>query len=129
MANLDYAFLADYATVDGGRLSAHGMSFTEISTATFPLVRPLYVAGRLRSEIDFEPFQMSIDLNLPGEGPDFEVTSTVDTSMIDHTYNGKCGVLFSFCHIMVIPEPGIVEVKVRIEGNVVRVLKFEVAGD
>ena len=52
MAELDYAFLADYATISEGRLTAVGASFTHVFVPQLPVEISFAVAGRLRVRED-----------------------------------------------------------------------------
>jgi hypothetical protein len=50
VAELDYAYLAEYARVDpGGSLTAVGASYTHVSLATLPTQHLIAVAGRIRA--------------------------------------------------------------------------------
>ena len=50
MLDLDYAFLADYATIQNGTLTAVGASLTSLEVDSLPSVAMFSFAGRLRCD-------------------------------------------------------------------------------
>jgi hypothetical protein len=54
MAELDYAFIAEFAKVEGGKLTAIGASYMQITPPAFPVAHYLSVAGRIRAPEDTE---------------------------------------------------------------------------
>lgn len=64
MADLDYAFLADYAKVERGLLTCVGGSYTHLFVQKLPATHMLYVAGRIRADLDEHP-NLSIAASSP----------------------------------------------------------------
>ena len=126
MAELDYAFVADFASISDGKLSVIGGSFVELTVPAFPSVQPVTVVGRLRAKEDFEPFALTIEFRLP-DGDDFVVTGTIDSKNVDHVYDSKSAVLFCINQGLRFDAPGLVEIDLKIDGEHVRTLKFDVA--
>lgn len=125
MAELDYAFVADYATISDGKLSVIGGSFVELTVPAFPSVQTIAVVGRLRAKEDFEPFTLRIEFRLPGGG-EFVVTGTIESGNVDHVYDGKSAVLFCIDQVLRFDAPGLVEVDLAVDGKHARTLKFDV---
>jgi hypothetical protein len=66
MAELDYAFLADFARVDAnGTLTSVGASFTHVQVQTLPMQRMLSVAGRIRSRRGDPPVALRVSISTP----------------------------------------------------------------
>lgn len=127
MAELDYAFVADYATISDGKLSVIGGSFVELTVPGFPSIQSVAVVGRLRDKEDFEPFTFTIEFRLPGDGSDIVLTGTISSENVDHVYDGKSAVLFCADQVLSFDSPGLVEVNLSVDGGHVRTLKFDVA--
>lgn len=126
MAELDYAFVADYATISDGKLSVIGGSFVELTVPAFPSAQSIAVVGRLRAKEDFEPFALTLEFRLPG-GDEFEVTATIEPRNVDHVYDGKSAVLFCINQGLRFDAQGLVEVNLAVDGRHARTLKFDVA--
>ncbi|MFC0314466.1 DUF6941 family protein [Gordonia phosphorivorans] len=129
MPELDYAFLADYATITDGKITAVGASFIDMKVPSTPFAVSLCVAGRVRADEGFAPFDMALSFDLPGDSPVFTINGTIDSSMTDHVYDGKSAVLFCISQPLAILEPGLVTLTITLNEDVVRVLKFEVITD
>src|SRR5699024_3870914 len=65
MAELDYAFLADYAVVENGRLTAVGASFTHLQVPSLPFQKSLSAALRVRVPAAASTFDLKIELRAP----------------------------------------------------------------
>lgn len=127
MAELDYAFVADYATISDSKLTVIGGSFVELTVPAFPSIQNVAVVGRLRDKEDFEPFTLTIEFRLPDGGSDIVVTGTITSENVDHVYDGKSAVLFCADQVLRFDSPGLVEVHLAVNGEHVRTLKFDVA--
>lgn len=125
MAELDYAFLAEYATVQNGTLTAVGGSFINIR-GQVPFHRSLAVAGRIRASEDTAEFEVSVEFKMPGSDPALQVAGMVTPSVADHAYDGKLAVLFVVNQTIAFAEPGLAVVEIRIDGDHARTLKFDV---
>ena len=122
---LDYAYLADYAAVEGGRLTAVGASFTHVQTATLPVVKMLSVAGRVRTSDDSEGFRLGVMLRSPDGEWALGFDGFVDAAGA-RPYDGKKGVLFALQTSVTLTTAGLYTVDISIEGQPVRTLKFDV---
>ena len=125
MAELDYAFLADYATVHNGTLTAVGASFCELP-GRLPFRKDITVAGRVRARRDTANFHIAVEFETPGEGPVFETSGDVTPEMIDQQYADKVGLLFAVRQELRFTDAGICVVRVSLDGALARTLKFEV---
>lgn len=127
MAELDYAFLADYATVQDGKLTAVGASFVQLR-APLPFVRAVTVAGRIRTPQDGPDIELSAEFVAPGDSPVFRSSTTLTHAVSSQRYADKVGILFVVTQQLRFTEPGLCAVKLRLDGEDVRTLKFEVEG-
>ncbi|OBA83504.1 hypothetical protein A5633_14395 [Mycolicibacterium elephantis] len=125
MAELDYAYLAEYATVQNGTLTAVGASFCEMR-APLPFRRSVTLAGRVRAPRDTAEFEISVDFDPPGDTPVFSTSGLVTPEIVDQRYADKVGLLFAVRQELRFTEPGLCEVRVSLDGELVRTLKFEV---
>lgn len=125
MAELDYAFLAEYAKVEGGTLSALGASYTQIAVARLPSQHLLYVAGRVRAPLGENP-----DLSLTIKSPQgrFELSISFGAPDLSDVrpYDGKVGVLFAANVPIPLIDTGLYQVLLHLDGQQVRRLAFEV---
>lgn len=129
MIELDYAFLADYAVVQEGKLTAVGASFTKIRTPTVPAQMPLSVAGRIRTSLDVTTVGISLKVTPPDGAYHLDAHMALEQSVGAQAYaKNKAGVLFSVQLNLPITSFGLYVVSLDLEGSpdVDRVLKFEV---
>lgn len=126
LPNLDYAFLADYAKVEGnGTLTSVGASFTRISATTVPVGQLMSVAGRVRVAEAAPPCPLSIIFAGPGGSPEITVEMTVSPESAV-PYQGRVGVLFAVNTVVPIMVYGLHNVMVALDGQEVRRLSYEV---
>ena len=125
MAELDYAFLADYATVQDGKLTAVGASFVQLR-APLPFVRAVTVAGRIRTPKHTPDVELSAEFETPGDTPVFRSSTTLSHAVSSQRYADKVGILFVVTQQLRFTEPGLCAVRLRLDGQDVRTLKFEV---
>lgn len=126
MADLDYAFLADYTSVSEGKLTAVGASFTQAFVMGSPSALTFGIAGRVRGRMDEEAPELAITI---GGIAGFEVTtSTVLVPGPDaRPYaDGKVGLLFSLMTTLPVEADGLVTVDLALDGRHVRRLAFDV---
>lgn len=127
MAELDYAFLADHAQVENGRLFVTGASFTHVQTGGFPSGLRMSVAGRIRAEESSDSTDVVIDITSPGDdGYKLEMAATISDSDGVRPYDGKVGRLFAFGTDLPIPVEGLYEVNISVDGVHARRLAFSV---
>ena len=127
MADLDYAFLADFARVEPtGTLTAMSASWTHLWVPALPSVHRLSVAGRVRAGVDDGPIPMRIEIFLPSGdivlGTDFAVEAGPDAKPYA---DNRIGLLFAIETIVPIIEEGKFRVSIRLDGEVARDLYFE----
>lgn len=124
MAELDYAFIADHAQIQGGKLSAIGASFTHVTVPSTEGFFVMSVAGRVRLQVGEPEPELGIRVRAP-EGM-FEITSSsqLEAGPDAKPYNGKVGVLFAAG--MAVPIiAGLFEIYVSLDGRDVRRLAFD----
>lgn len=127
MADLDYAFLADYAQVIEGKITAVGASYTHVSVDSLPALFSTSVAGRVRTTVGADPIALKIKVIPPNEEYEIEVSGLLTTGEDVRPYGGdKLGVLFAFTTQIPIPAPGLYEVHVIVEDKLARRLAFDV---
>lgn len=132
MLELDYAFLADYASIQGDRLTTVGASFTRMETQALPAHAWFAVAGRIRcDEAEREWVNLTIRFISPGEDPIVvEASNQLDVSTTTHPpYSGhRRGIVFALQMALPLIESGTYTVEVDIDetAGVDRALKFEV---
>ena len=127
MADLDYAFIADYAQIEGDKLSVIGASFTHVVVKSLDGLFVVSVAGRVRMRADEEPAELGFRV-VGGDGF-FEITNTVELmpSETAKPYgDNKVGVLFATSFALPI-FPGLCEVFLSLNGEEVRRLAFDIA--
>jgi hypothetical protein len=127
VAELDYAFLAEFARVDpGGKLTAVGASYTIVQTPALPITHLAVVAGRVRSTTAEVVVPLRIEWTLPGG----QATLGFDTSLVADApvvYDGnKIGLMFAFTTVIPISVAGLCTVRLYLSGVLVRTLAFEV---
>lgn len=124
---LDYAFLADYATVAGDRLTAVGASFTRLTAVSVPTQIPFSLAARVRASADDEDFPLEVRVTSPDEQLDISTEFTVSPSDAKHPYGDdrRVGVLITLSLNLPMPSFGLYTVRLLIKGREVRDLKFQ----
>lgn len=125
MADLDYAFLADYATVESGKLTVVGASYTHVKVVAFPAMHSVAVAGRVRVPEDVRVCPMGIRFESPGDDG-----LTIDTELVLQAgdavpYRGRIGIVFAATFIVPIDREGLYWVDLNLDGKSVRRLAFE----
>jgi hypothetical protein len=130
----DYGFLSNYATVENGKLTAVGASFTFIQVPTIPFTFPISLAGRVRAAANVDEVMLRVEV-IPPE------SQTGDTGMRRpyglnfatglrpgpnaRPYNGKVGLLFSLSLQLPIFAVGLYRFNIHLEDELVRTLAFE----
>jgi len=129
MAQLDYVYLADYATVQDGKITAVGASFTHLRSGTLPGQATIAVAGRLKMSVGEEPVQLGFTV----EGPDAQFRlnfgGSIGPSGDIRPYGpneDKVGVLFAINLQVPLPRTGLYEITVSIDESSARRLAFDV---
>jgi hypothetical protein len=130
VAELDYAFLADYAKVErSGTLTAIGASFTHVAATTLPTTHLMAVAGRVRSSIDAGTVGLTITIT-PPDTDRFTVTFGVELGPAPDARpygEGRVGLLFAITTGVPLQSEGVYKVGLELEGSLARTLMFEVS--
>lgn len=77
MAELDYAYLAEFAKVAEGKISAIGASFTHVRNCALGAQMPLSVAGRIRALEGEGSVPLRLQIIPPGQVYDIDVNGEV----------------------------------------------------
>ena len=132
MLELDYAFLADFATIQDGTLTVVGASFTRMVVTEYPTFALLGVAGRTRcDEPDRNTINVTLRITSPGAEPTtIEAVNALDASeKANHPYDKhRRGIVFAVQVNLPVLEEGTYTVEVDLDetDGVDRTLKFEV---
>jgi hypothetical protein len=124
-ARLDYAYLADYAAVENGRLTAVGASFTHMQVPDLPSSRPVTVAGRVKVPAGAEGYELGVAIKAPEGEWEINFNGHVPAGEA-REYDGKKGLLFAAQALLTFTRPGLHVVEVRLDDVLVRTLKFDV---
>lgn len=128
MANLDYAFLADYARVEtNGTLTSIGASFTHVTAQSLPTSHRIAVAGRVRAPLDERDIQLGIDLVGPNDSWVLRTEAVLNPTEDSRPYGdeGLIGHLFALDVQIPLPEEGLYRVNLVLNGEPVRMLAFD----
>ncbi len=128
MADLDYAFLADYAVVEGGKLTAVGASYTYIVAGPMPAAHNLVLAGRIRAPENVRSIPLTLRVEPPDGSYIVDLSAELHRDPSAQPYAGKLGFLFSLSFGMPLPVFGLYQIYLRLDGADVRRLAFEVVG-
>lgn len=123
---LDYAFLAEYARVEGNSLTAVGASFTSLSVPPLPFSTTIYVAGRFRSPANGTPFSVEVRVGAADDDPAVIMVTSMDPAIAISPYRGRVGMTFAVGIPVTFATLGMKQVRIVLEGEVVRDLYFEV---
>lgn len=124
MAELDYAFIADYAAVIEGKLTAVGASYTHVRALSLPALHSLSVAGRVRSRVGDDPVRLEVKINPPG-GDEFVIAALLDHDGTARPYgDNRIGLLFAANVAIPLLEPGLCVVTIGLDDDPVRRLAF-----
>ena len=127
MAELDYAFLADFAQVEGGKLSAIGASYTHASVDSLDGQWITTIAGRVRTTIDAPSSELAIRIVVP-ELYELAYTDELKVDQNARPYgDGAVGILFAATVALPIIAGGLYEVFISIDGVECRRLAFDMS--
>lgn len=126
MAELDYAYLADYAQIDAGKISALGASYTHASVPELPVAWMTSVVGRIRVAADEEPVSVRIEITPPGDAIKLNAESVVERTPHVRPYRGKVGLLFAATFHIPLTAEGLCTFDIVVNGEHARRLAFEV---
>jgi len=123
---LDYAYLADYATVADGKLSAIGASFTHAKVAPGVESMNLSLAGRFRAPEDTTGARVQVEVQGPGDRFNVKADAVIEVTNPGRPYGGKIGILFAFNLTIPVVGTGLYVVTLYLEGEQVRRLAFDI---
>ncbi|GAA3699303.1 hypothetical protein GCM10022377_10380 [Zhihengliuella alba] len=126
LPNLDYAFLAEFARVEGDSLTSVGASFTRVEVATFPSTATIYVAGRVRAEEGGDPFGLRLRLGPDDRSSGVELETTLEPTKAINPYSGKVGMIFSAGVPLTFDHEGRYMAQIFLQDELVRSLYFSV---
>lgn len=131
MAEIDYAFIAEFAKVDptSGTLTVVGASWTYLTTPQVPCAYALSVAGRIRSSVEEEEVELSVTFAGPEDVVQIESSGNVGPGGTRRPYgDGRLGLLWALNMQVVLPVEGLYTVDVTLpKYSQTRRLAFEVA--
>jgi hypothetical protein len=128
VAELDYAFFAEYAQITDGNLTAVNASFMYIKVPV-PTIFSLAIAGRVRAPADADEVKVDIKFVGPGDNTPI-ITPTITWQLRLNTeglpaYNDKVGILFTVRAGVVIPAHGLYVATIDVDDKEARTLAFE----
>jgi hypothetical protein len=128
VADLDYAFVADYVRVEGGKLTAVGASYTHLTVPALPAVHLLGVGGRVRSTEGADPVGLKLTVKPPGREYELAIGAELAPGEQVRPYgDGRIGLLFAFTMMIQLPSEGLYEVLCDLDDQQVRRLAFDVS--
>ena len=125
MAELDYAYLADFASIEGGRLTAVGASFTHMMVSALPSQASFAVAGRVRAPEGTPGFDLRLVITGPEQAWGLSLSGYIEAND-SLPYDGKIGMLFAARLNVALTTRGVHAVEVHVNDEHVRTLKFAV---
>lgn len=126
MAELDYAFLADYAAIQDGRLTTVGASFTHMFVPQLPARAEFSVAARLRVLESEIPPDFEVRISAPRSNANMAVTGQIAPGPEALAYDGKKGILVTLKADLLVTYEELVTVDLNLNGDHVRRLAFDV---
>lgn len=123
MAELDYAFLAEFAQIIDGKLTAVNASFIDVKT-TVPALFQLAVAGRVSAPADVDQVRLAVKLASPDKTTTFTWNADLSTKGLP-VYDDKVGILFAVRLGLPINTHGLFTVTIDIDEQEARRLAFE----
>lgn len=124
MAELDYAFLAEYASTTGGSLTVVGASFTTLQVPVFPTQITLYMAGRVRAPKAADECTLRLSVSPPDDSYQLEGEAVLDPTGQEPYFEDRVGLLLSVAVPLPLPDAGLYTVRVFLDSVPVRELKF-----
>lgn len=128
MAQLDYATLAEFAKVDAaGLLTVVGGGFDHLQVNAPGLVHQIFVVIRFKLDDDEDSAAFEVKV-VPPDKPEFEllISGSAQPGPRTRAIPGNLGALTVMGLGLPITTPGRYTVQVRMSGDVVRDLPFEV---
>lgn len=126
MAELDYAFIAEFAKVENGKLTAVGASYIDVRPPVLPVSQALSVAGRVRAPENTEAINLTIRVNPPGNAMNMVLDWQMQPGPETVRYDGKIGLLFAISFPVTLAAEGLCEIFIDIDKVQERRLAFRV---
>lgn len=126
MIELDYAYLADFAKVEAGKLTAVGASYTHMRVSALPAPHLVCLGGRVRLSEDVPGVQVGISVEAPDKAWRIETGGDLMADEGTIPYEGRKGLLFAVQIQVVLSTLGLYAVELKLDGELARTLKFEV---
>lgn len=127
MADLDYAYLAEFARVDGSTVTAVGASFTHVIVQGLPWQGRVTLVTRIRCGEQEGAVPVGVQVSPPDGSFDLQFGADVTPGPSVRPYDGKVGLLVSFELQVPFPVAGLYVVHLSIAGERVRRLAFDVS--
>jgi hypothetical protein len=115
MAELDYAFIAEFAKVENGKLTAVGASYIDVRPPVFPAAHSLSVAGRIRAPEGTDAIDLRVRIIPPGNAMNIALQWSMQPGPETVPYDGKIGVLFAVSAGIAFVAEGLCEIFVDID--------------
>ncbi len=122
MAELDYAYLAEFAQIIDGKLTAVNASFLDVKTPV-PAHFQFAVAGRVRTSADTEQVRLAVKL-VSTDSATFVWNAELSPEGLP-VYDGKVGILFAVRVGIPLTKHGLFVVTIDVDDEEVRRLAFE----
>jgi hypothetical protein len=126
MAELDYAFVAEFAKVENGKLTAVGASFIDARPPALGAPFFFSVAGRIRAPDDTENIGLTVRINPPGNAINVVLDGVINPGPDSVRYDGKLGVLFAVSASILLVAEGLCEILIDVDKVQQRRLAFRV---
>lgn len=127
MAELDYAYLADFVSLQDGKLTAVGASFTFAAVPSVPLQMMLGVGGRVRAETVEGPVPIEIKVTPPDDSFEMVFSGDLQAGPNARPYSGGLvGLLFAINMQIPVESPGLYTADIAVQGTHARRLAFEI---
>lgn len=127
MAELDYAYLAEFAAVQDGKLTAVGASFTHVAVPALPAGMSIGIAGRIRAHAGDDAVAINIKVTGPSDTFDLEMAGMLEAGGVVRPYgDGKVGLLFALNTQIPLMAQGLYVIDIALDGENARRLAFDV---
>lgn len=127
MAELDYAYLAEFARVEANSVTAVGASFTQVVVPAIPWQGRVTLVARIRMGQHDGAVPVGVQVAPPDGSFDLQFSADVAPGAEVRPYGGKVGLLFSLELPVPFPAAGLYVVRLSIAGEHVRRLAFDVS--
>jgi hypothetical protein len=126
VAELDYAYLADYVSLQDSKLTAVGASFTFAAVPAVPFQFMVGVAGRVRAT-STEAVPIEIKVTPPDESYEMYFSGDLQAGPAARPYgDGMVGLLFAINMQLPVESPGLYVFDILVAGTQARRLAFEI---